>query len=103
MKIEEISDKHILFDNGNEITFEHEQECFENNYASFLDIDDISKEIDFDENLIFETVVWGFRFGNPRYMVYVPCYSSQNEYYSNEIDIYYNDKHVIKSFCEIID
>lgn len=93
MKIKDINEERILFDNGNTITYNHEQDCCECNYADFQQIDDIARSWDFDENLDFESVEEvGFRFGNlPNKMVFVPCYSEQNGYYSSDIEIYYND------------
>ena len=93
MKIKDINEERILFDNGNIITYNHEQDCCECNYADFLQIDDIARSWDFDENLDFEAVEEvGFRFGNlPNKMVFVPCYSEQNGYQSSDIEIYYND------------
>ena len=93
MKIKDINEERILFDNGNRITYSHEQDCCECNYADFLQIDDIARSWDFDENLDFEAVEEvGFRFGNlPNKMVFVPCYSEQNGWYSSDIEIYYND------------
>ena len=93
MKIKDINEERILFDNGNTITYGHEQDCCECNYADFLQIDDIARNWDFDENLDFEAVEdTGFRFGNlPNKMVFVPCYSQQNGYYSSDIEIYYNN------------
>lgn len=32
-------------------------------------------------------------------MVFVPCYSEQNGYYSSDVDIYYNDKKVLNVDC----
>lgn len=92
MKIKTIDEYAITFDNGNTITFDHEQDCCEHNYADFQQIDDIARNWKFDENLDFESVdCAGFRFGNlPNKMVFVPCYSDQNGYYSSDIDIYYN-------------
>ena len=92
MKIKTINEDVIIFDNGNIITFGHEQDCCEENYADFQQIDDIARNWKFDENLDFEAVEgFGFRFGNlPNKMVFVPCYSDQNGYYSSDIDIYYN-------------
>lgn len=84
------TDEQILhFTNGSAITTFHEQDCCEWNYADFDQIDDIAQGWDFDmENLTFEKVIGGFRFGNlPSKMVFVPCYSEQNGYYSNDIDI----------------
>lgn len=93
MKILNITEDAITFDNGNTITYDHEQDCCEWNYADFKQIDEkpiYNKE--FDENLIFEAVEEaGFRFGsNPLDMVFVPCYSCQNGYYSSDIQILYN-------------
>lgn len=92
MKIKTINEDMIIFDNGNIITFGHEQDCCEDNYADFPQIDDIARNWKFDENLDFEPVEgFGFKFGNlPNKMVFVPCYSDQNGYYSSDIDIYYN-------------
>jgi hypothetical protein len=90
MKITQVTEVDITFDNGNRIYFDHDQDCCEHNYADFKQIDDLAWEWDFDENLKFESCPHsGFRFGNEGRMVFVPCYSSQNGYYSTWIDIYY--------------
>lgn len=105
MKIKSIDDGAITFDNGMDITFDHVPDCCEYNYAAFEEIDDLAKSFEFSENLIFESVDdCGFRFGNnPHNMVFVPCYSNQNGYYSDDVDIYYNDKQVLNVECETID
>lgn len=104
MKIREITDEAIVFDNGNTITFDHEQDCCECNFAHFKAIDEpgIYKE-EFGSNLRFESVPCsGFRFGsNPLRMYFVPCYSYQNGYYSDDIDIYYNGVQVLNFDCEV--
>ena len=102
MKIKEVNDKKILFDNGNVITFDHEQDWCEYNYAQFDALEELAFEIEFDENLTFEAVDGsGFRFGNlPQKMFFIPCYSSQNGYYSDYIDIYYNGENVIGLSCQ---
>lgn len=65
MKIKEVNVEHILFDNGMNITFDHDQDCCEYNFADFEQVDDIAKSMGFDENVIFEAVEGsGFRFGN---------------------------------------
>lgn len=94
MKIKTIDEYAITFDNGNTITFDHDYDCCEWNYADFQQIDDIARNWKFNENLDFESVEGsGFRFGNlPNKMVFVPCYSEQNGYYSSDIDIYYNNE-----------
>ena len=103
MKIVQITDEAIIFDNGNKITYDHEQDCCEWNYADFQQIDErpiYSKE--FSEGLIFESIEdAGFRFGShPLDMVFVPCYSSQNGYYSSDIDIYYNGEKMLNFNAE---
>lgn len=105
MKIKSIDDSTITFDNGTDITFDHVADCCEYNYAAFEEIDDLAKNFEFSENLIFEEVPdSGFRFGNnPQNMVFVPCYSEQNGYYSSDVNIYYNDKRVLNVSCDWID
>ena len=104
MKIKEIFDYAIIFDNGNILTYSHEQDCCENNYADFKAIDDIAKLCDFNEFLIFEEVPGsGFRFGNKGKMVFVPCYSEQNGYYSSNIQIIYKGEVVAWVECEMIE
>ena len=104
MKIKSITDYAITFDNGNKITFDHERDCCEYNYADFKAIDNIEKRYVFLDNLVFEkTGGYGFRFGNNgmNNMVFVPCYSDQNGYYSSDVDIYYNNKHVFNAYCKV--
>ena len=105
MKIKSIDDSAITFDNSMDITFDHVADCCEYNYAAFEEIDDLAKNFEFYENLIFEEVPnSGFRFGNsPQNMVFVPCYSEQNGYYSSDVNIYYNDKRVLNVSCDWID
>lgn len=103
MKIKNITNECIEFDNGNKITFDHEQDCCECNYADFEQLDDVAKSYDFDERLDFEEVEGcGFRFGDFRGMMFfIPCYSSQNGYYSSDIEIYYNNEQVLCFDCPI--
>ena len=105
MKIWAIDENSIVFDNGNSISYDHVPDCCEFNYADFKAIDDTARSLDFDEDLKFEEVPdSGFRFGNkPENMVFVPCYSSQNGYYSSDVDIYYNEKQVLNVACEMND
>ena len=108
MKIEKITDEAIIFDNGNRITYDHEQDCCESNWADFSSLEDtLAMEAEFDENLVFEIVEGsgdcdkgaGIRFGNPGNMFFVPCYSEQNGYYTTDIQIYYT-KEVLSLTCE---
>jgi len=104
MKIKVITDEYIEFDNGSKITFDHEQDCCEYNYADFSQLEDTGIEQEnFTEPLQFEVTETGFRFGNPGKMYYVPCYSSQNGYYTTEVDIYYNGECVCNTSGEWID
>jgi hypothetical protein len=67
--IAEVTDEHILFSNGSEITFDHPQDCCEWNYADFEQIEDIARKTVFTLPLQFEEVdESGFRFGNPNKM-----------------------------------
>lgn len=96
MRILNVTEYSIEFDNGNKITFDHDQDCCEFNYADFEQLDSLAREVDFSEPLMFESCEYGFRFGNPPInMFFVPCYSEQNGYYSNELDIWYDGKEVI--------
>lgn len=91
-----ITEEEIHFTNGKSITFDHQKDCCEYNYADFEQVEEIALEYEFTEPLTFEKVAgYGFRFGNPEKMVSVPCYSDQNGYYDDTVDIYYDDKLVI--------
>ena len=104
MKIKEINEEQILFDNGFKIEYDHLQDCCESNYADFKQIEPMALNYEFDEHLIFEKVDdYGFRFGNEYGLLFfIPCYSDQNGYYSSDIDIYYNNTKVLNLECELI-
>ena len=96
MRILKITEDSIEFDNGKDISFVHDQDCCEINYADFEQLDSLAREVDFSEPIVFESCDYGFRFGNPPInMFFVPCYSIQNGYYSSLLDIWYDDKEVI--------
>jgi len=91
-KISEITDEAIIFSDHSSITFDHDQDCCENNYAAFDALDDLARNYTFRGEIRFEAVdESGFRFGDARRMFFVPCYSSQNGYYSSDIQIYFNE------------
>lgn len=102
-KIKEINEKEIVFDDGSIISYEHDSDCCEENFADFSQIDDITRQFDFDtKNMIFEKVPGcGFRFGNKNFRFLVPCYSWQNGYYSADLTILYNGNIVLNVECEI--
>ena len=90
MRIKQIDDDRIVFDNGNLLYFYHEQQCCEFNYADWKQIDELALDIDFDEDIELERCDYGFRFVNPPIrMFFVPCYSEQNGYYDNTVNIVY--------------
>jgi len=95
MRIKKITDEGIYFDNGDSIFYEHDQDCCENNYADFTVIsrNDVNFDYDFDpDEMIFKRIEGaGFCFGNEGHLIFVPCYSEQNGYYSDEIEICYYD------------
>lgn len=104
-KIIKLEENLIEFDDGTMITADHCQDCCENNYADCEQLDDIARNTDFDTaNLVFEEVEGsGFRFGNaPAKMFFVPCYSDQNGYYSDDVYIYLNGKPYLNVQCEMI-
>lgn len=96
MRIVDINDDYIEFDNGKKITYNHDRDCCEQNYADFKQLDTIGRIYNFDEDLRFEEVnEFGFRFGDSKAMFFIPCYSEQNGYYSTDIEIYYDGKQVL--------
>lgn len=104
MKILSVTDDAIQFYNGDRITFFHGQDCCEENYADFKQLDNVARSTEFELPIVFESVNnYGFRFGNkPDKMFFVPCYSDQNGYYSDEIEIEYNGDTVLTFDCEEI-
>lgn len=97
MKIKEVTEDEIVFDNEMTISFEHENECCEWNYADFKQIEPLAMGYEFDEELIFEDADYGFRFGDKNQMFFIPCYSDQTGWYSPYVDIYFNDELVLKN------
>lgn len=68
---------------------------------SILDERTVNYDYDFDENLTFNMIDGeGFTFGNEGHLIFIPCYSYQNGYYSSDINIFYNDKEVLHGECE---
>lgn len=95
MKIIAVTDQFIKFSNGKKITYWHDYDGGEINYADFKQIDDLSRKATYYENeLIFEAVEGcGFRFGNRGgFMAFIPCYSLQNGYYCMDVLIEYDNE-----------
>lgn len=91
MKIVKAEEEYLEFSDGTTITSFHAANCCEYNYADFSQIDDLAYEWDFENPLSFEICDCGFRFGNKDKMVFVPCYSVQNGYYSYCVEIRYKE------------
>lgn len=102
MKIKEINEEKIIFDNGYKLEYYHEQDCCENVYADFeiLRTYNLStktgktikiEEIDFEEDLeklIEGKVEAGFNMiSKIGEKFFVPCYNEQNGYYSSELEL----------------
>ena len=104
VRIFEVNKDMIIFEDGSKITYDHEQDCCEDNYADFEQLDDIARNAVFDtKHMIFEAVPEsGFRFGNPGNMFFIPCYSEQSGYYTDEIDVYYNEEKVLNLKCNYV-
>ena len=105
-RIKEVTDGHILFYDGTEITYYHEQYCCEWNYADFQQLEEAAFSEDFDtNNLRYEFVAEsGFRFGsNSMRMYFIPCYSEQNSFYGTDIEIYQNGELVLAGYCEWVE
>ena len=101
MKIVYICESHILFNDGSKITYDHEQDCCELNYADFQQLDSLARNYDYNFPLRFVPVPnCGFLFGDEKRLFFVPCYSEQNGYYTTEVDIYFNGEIVLKVEAE---
>ena len=105
-KIIKTEENLIEFSDGTRITCDHDQDCCEYNYADCEQIDDLARDYDFNTSkLMIETIDGsGFRFGDrPERMFFVPCYSNQNGYYSDDINVYLNDVLLENFCCEMVD
>lgn len=102
MKIIEIDEEEIKFDNGYGLKYYHEQDCCEHVYADFsvlgtYNVSTITgkainiKEIDFEEHLeylIQGIVGQGFNIiSKIGEKFFIPCYNSQNGYYSSDLEL----------------
>lgn len=102
MKIKNITESNIIFDNGYEMEAFHDRDCCEDVYADFsvlqnYNISNITgktiniREIDFEENL--NKLVKGIE-GQGFNLIskigenfFVPCYNEQNGYYSSNLTL----------------
>lgn len=95
MRIKRVTDACIEFDTGDILRSWHRPVCCEENFASFSELEDIARETEFQEPLLFEAVCGGFRCGNEGKMFFIPCYSEQNGCYTSDVDIEFNGKCVL--------
>lgn len=104
MKVKDIVEDGVFFDNGDFMGYEHCPDCSEINWPDFRQLKDtgIFNE-KFNTPLTFEKCDYGFRFGNEGKMYYVPCYTDQNGYYSNDVKIVYLDHNTKQSFYVLED
>ena len=96
IKIIGYDDEAISFSDGSSITFDHEQDCCEYNYADFNVLDvfyhgETFKDYHILPNedgfiLVLEKTPYEWM------KIFIPCYSEQNGYYTNQLDIYINNK-----------
>lgn len=116
MKIKEINEDYLLFDNGYKLEAYHEQDCCENVYADFEMLKDYNvstktgksiniRDIDFEENLdnlILGLLEQGFNMVSKiGEKFFVPCYNSQNGYYSSNLDLILYKTNKVKEVLNI--
>ncbi len=83
MKLLSFKDK-LIFDDGTVIEDEHEQDCCENVYADFNQLEGTDVlEHDFKTLDIEGVKDSGFRIDG----YFIPCYNQQNGYYSGDLSI----------------
>ena len=106
IKIKSFDEDEIIFTDGSCISHDHISDCCEYNYADFSSIkDSILEDLEFDEITIEESEDdQGFLLNGHL----INCYSSQNGYYSSDVDITLRgpDKKIIKELnvdCEMVD
>ncbi len=83
MKAIKIDKKGILFDDGTTISHSHYQECCEEVYADWEQIEELFRQSEFDEIKIEGVKGSGFRLNG----FFVPCYNEQNGYYGSDLDL----------------
>lgn len=97
MKAIRIVSNKIVFDNGMTISDHHDQDCCEEVYADFEQLEDTNFMNEDFETLHIEGVEdAGIRINN----YFVPCYNIQNGYYSGNLTILVRDKNgkVVEEF-----
>lgn len=118
MKIKEFKEESIIFDNDYKLEYYHEQDCCESVYAEFEILKDYNvslvtgknidiKEIDFEESLtkLVEGVKEvGFNMVSKiGEKFFVPCYNSQNGYYSGDLELILYKENNVREELDISD
>ncbi len=78
----EFSDHSVLVDL-------HDQDCCENVFADFSNLDSDIMSYDFKDTIKLQKAEDGFKFGDGRRWFFVPCYNEQNGYYNDALSIAY--------------
>ena len=103
MKIIKITDEAITFNDGTEITHNHDQDCCENVYADFRSLKDQDiKQKEIKRISIVGVKDAGFRLNG----YFIPCYNSQNGYYSDNLELiitYPNGDKLVKNLAGFIE
>ena len=79
----------IEFSDGSVLVDIHYQDCCENVYADFSNLDSDIMSYDFKGAIKIEKAQNGLKFGDNRRWFFVPCYNVQNGYYSDNLSIAY--------------
>jgi hypothetical protein len=112
LKVVEINDEYILFENNVKLYSEHQADCCETHYLSFEDLtlkDFEELEFDLTEDKFFNRIEdYGIELIPLKgHSVKIPGYGYNNGYYSSNLNLYISDdKGFNKSFdiseCQVI-
>lgn len=81
-KLTAIEEDRLLFSDGTVIRCHHDQDCCENVYADFKQLEDTNIKDQLFPNFKIEGIQnSGFRLNG----YFIPCYSKQNGYYSDNL------------------
>lgn len=101
MKIIELTEDKIEFSDGTVITAEHDQDCCEHVYAAFRELEPGALYREFKRISIRGVKDAGFRLNG----YFIPCYNSQNGYYSSSLELiinYPDGRKVVKDISEFV-
>ena len=112
MKVVSINEVGIIFDNGKVLVDYHEQDCCENVYADWENMQVMGEreknyvnaaDLDFFDNIL-ESIVpikeLGFYIVTKQGIcILVSCYNYQNGYYSDKLSLKYDDQYKDISEC----